>query len=295
MMLKICEENFLFYISHTKYMDILCYFVIFLCILLCILIQNKTVFNTKGKWTIIKKITVVVASLAFLLFLVLVFALSLNSAQSEGCSCAVTKKHLLSAGKSEYQLKDISLNKTIIIGDSRMELIERERDKQLEIPTNISFIAKGGAKIDWFKKTAVLELEKILENKNANYNYHVVMNMGVNDLDDVSIVSKQANDYFDIYRDLAIQFPDVKFYILSVNPVNDGLISDYWPDNHRTNKKIVNFNNWIIKKIKTYNFSNMTYCDSYNEVTFKTQDGLHYTKTTNQEIVDYITNKCVVY
>ena len=39
----------------------------------------------------------------------------------------------------------------------------------------------------------------------------------------------------------------------------------------------------------------MTYCDSYNEVTFKTQDGLHYTKTTNQEIVDYITNKCVVY
>ena len=39
--------------------------------------------------------------------------------------------------------------------------------------------------------------------------------------------------------------------------------------------------------------NNIYYCDSYNTLDFKTDDGLHYTRDTNKDIINYIANKCV--
>ena len=72
------------------------------------------------------------------------------------------------------------LNKIVIVGDSRMELIENNKDK-MNLPKSIIFNTRSGAKIDWLYREGIPKLYKIL--KNENYNYHVVFNLGVNDMD----------------------------------------------------------------------------------------------------------------
>ena len=50
MLLKFCEDNFLFYITHTKYFDILCVFVVLFFIALFVLTQkNEFIDKFKNK------------------------------------------------------------------------------------------------------------------------------------------------------------------------------------------------------------------------------------------------------
>ena len=39
----------------------------------------------------------------------------------------------------------------------------------------------------------------------------------------------------------------------------------------------------------------MYYCDAYNNLKFDTNDGLHYTQETNEDIIYYISNKFIDY
>lgn len=182
-------------------------------------------------------------------------------------------------------------NKVIVVGDSRMSLIEDNKD--LMKPFNFIFVAKSGMMIDWLKDDALKEIKYILRNK--DYHYNIVLNMGVNDLNNEDYNGDEiAKDYFKIYRDLAKEYPDVSVYLLSVNPIDDVLINQKW-NNHRTTKKIKLFNNTIQKEMKKSHRNNMFYCDSYNSIHFETYDGLHYTDDTNKRIMNYIINDCVQY
>lgn len=183
----------------------------------------------------------------------------------------------------------INFNKIIVIGDSRMSLIDD--DSELEKPNNMQFIAKSGKTIDWFDKEALDKLDDIIEDDGDVY--HIVVNMGVNDLnynqykgDDI------ASDYFYLYSDLASKYPKAKIYILSVNPIDEKRINEFG-DNNRTTKEIELFNKTIQKNLIDGDKENMYYCDSYNELDFKTEDGLHYTQDTNRDIINYMLNKCI--
>ena len=192
------------------------------------------------------------------------------------------------------EIKNIINNKVYIIGDSRMEYLSN-RGKEIEIPTNFSFIALGGTKIDWFTYKAIPLLEEKLDSKQENIKYHVIINMGVNDLNDYNDPLIHSENYFKLYYELASHYEDIDFYILSVNPVDMSIINKKIYNQKRTNIKIQKFNENLIKSIENSNLKNIKYCDSYNNVYFKTKDGLHYDKQTDQNIINYLTKDCLKY
>ena len=104
-----------------------------------------------------------------------------------------------------------------------------------------------------------------------------------------------VEDYLKLYSELAERFPNVKVYIMSVNPINEEKRNKTEPNNKRTTEKIKLFNKLIREKLKDSNLKNMYYCDAYNNLKFDTNDGLHYTQETNEDIIYYISNKCIDY
>ena len=298
MLLRVCDENFLFFISHTKYVDIFCYFVIFLCLVLTYVIQKKTTKDVNNIYAGIKKYLVFLASFVFLIFVVFIFFTIINGKKYEGCQCGVPEYLQLQNRKYEVsediKLKDITKNKVIIVGDSRMQLIEKSKD-EINIPVNFSFIAQIGAGKDWFNKEALPKLLKELDSKNNEYKYHVVINMGVNDIQYSKNVDKEINYYLEEYNKLSRQYPDVLFYLLSINPINDKKLNISQPYNVRTTEMVEYFNRRLDYNIKANKSKNITYCDSYHEIYFRTVDGIHYTNKTNQNVIDYISNDCLEY
>lgn len=191
-------------------------------------------------------------------------------------------------------IKDIFYNKVIIIGDSRMEFLN-DRGDSIRIPSNFDFIALSGTTIQWFENIALKKLEKKLDKMNEKYKYHVVINMGVNDLNDNEEAIKHADDYYLLFKMLASKYSNVNFYILSVNPINDKVINRFFNPQYRSTSKIKSFNDETINLIDESYFKNLFYCDSFNNIDFGIPDGLHYDKATDQRIVDYIVNDCVIY
>lgn len=185
----------------------------------------------------------------------------------------------------------LEINKIIIIGDSRMELIENDK-YNLKIPRSIIFDARSGAKIDWLYSTGIPKLYEIINNN--NYNYTVVFNLGVNDLNSNINPNELAKEYFDIYKRIIKQNKNISFYFLSVNPVDEYRIYKYFSKtNKRTNYKIEQFNNYFINRLKEEKIENVKYCDSSSALIFVLPDGLHYDFNTNKNIMDYIINDCV--
>ena len=184
-----------------------------------------------------------------------------------------------------------NLNKIIIVGDSRMELINDDRDS-LNIPFNIIFDARSGARFSWFYKYGLPKLFKNI-NKDDFYNYKVVLNMGVNDLDSKEDPNLLAEMYFNIYKRIAKQNKNIMFYILSVNPVEEYTLNKLFSPQDRTNLKIEKYNNYLINKLNDSNLNNIKYCDSYHNLEFTLPDGIHYDFNTNKKIIDFILKDCI--
>ena len=287
-LLKICNDNFIFNIIHTQYFNILCSFVVLSFIALAFLVKNDKIFKNNNKF---QKGLIVFISALLVGFLIFLLIWLLNIKKFEGCS---TKYNVNLVFKVENNidkvLKKLKTNRIVIVGDSRMSYIDD--DKKIDKPFNLRFVAKSGMKIDWFEDVAVQKVEKIIDNN--DFKYSVVINMGVNDLNDDEYDGDDiADDYFQLYSQLAKDYPDVKFYLLSVNPINEKKINKTWSTNNRTTNEIKLFNKTIKKDLKNKGLNNMFYCNSYDTLEFKTDDGLHYTRQTNKEIINYIVNKCV--
>lgn len=291
MTLKFCEDNFLFYITHTKYFDILCYFVIILLIFLFLLVQKNN-FLKKINESNFKKVFIIFVSGIFVSFFIFIFILLLNKETFYGCSTKYYQ-NIYSKVKNSFiqKIDSISNSKLIVVGDSRMQLIND--DEKIVKPFNMQFVAKGGAKMDWLENIALPKVYKILNNN--EFNYYVLVNMGVNDLNSNLKVEEIVEDYFKLYSKLAEKFSNVKVYIMSVNPINEEKRNKTEPNNKRTTEKIKLFNKLIREKLKDSNLKNMYYCDAYNNLKFDTNDGLHYTQETNEDIIYYISNKCIDY
>ena len=159
----------------------------------------------------------------------------------------------------------------IFLGDSRMVGMKRTYS-----PSNTLYIAKEGMGYSWLKSTGGPTLKNYLK---ANPNVKVVLALGVNDLGNIQ-------SYISYYRSLIKAFPKTKFYVLSVNPVDQKKEARYGYS--IKNSSITSFNK------KLYVAFRSSFINSYNYMKkngFETRDGLHYTAEVYKDLYDYIIRK----
>lgn len=162
-------------------------------------------------------------------------------------------------------------DKLIYVGDSRIVGM-----KDTINDSSSKFISEVGVGYDWLKNTASSSIDNELKD---NSNSIVILSLGVNDLQNI-------DDYISFYDELIKKYSSNKFYILSVNPVDESKTSSNGYS--VTNKDIDNFND----KIKAKFVDN--YIDTNNGIsTFDTDDGVHYNSETYKKINDYVVNDLV--
>ena len=289
-LLKFCDENDLYVLDYLQYINFVSIIILIISFFLILYIVKNKVFQKRGKYYYKKMFLLVTIITLFLLMFFVVF-LTYKLEMVNGCTCKFEYEDYF-VKKDSKKLKK-GYNKIIVVGDSRMEYIIDGRHGEIDIPKNYDFIAKSGTTIDWFKNTALEQLKNKLDNKDKKYNYYVVINMGVNDINYIDDIRKRSSDYFEYYKRLALKYPTVDFYIMSVNPVSDEIINNFFKTNKRSNKKIEAFNKKTIGLIKEFDYPYLKYCDAYHDIYFKTIDGLHYKQETSQDIINYISNGCI--
>ena len=150
----------------------------------------------------------------------------------------------------------------LYVGDSRFDGM-----KDCVSESGVYFIAKVSMGLKWLRTTARSQISAKVK---SDPNLAVVFNLGVNDL-------YNKNNYINTYKEIKAAHPNVKFFFMSVNPVDH--------DPYATDAEVVQFNNTM----KEYWGSD--YLDIYSYLKsdgYKTVDGIHYDNATSKKIH----NKC---
>ena len=198
------------------------------------------------------------------------------------------------------QIQDYIENQKIIIDANKAD-----EDVSSETPTDLSdiYLFEDTGDSSWFTKGLLEQLPRLsLETAN------VIFMLGFNDCMhscawDIFNVDKSAASYVNTLKELAEDYPNIKFYICSVSPVDadypfaaasNGIITK-----ENLNAQINKFNNKLKTVITTdieldteeeNNFT-VSYIDlnNYlNSTSFYTHDGVHFDTDTIISIVDYI-------
>lgn len=216
----------------------------------------------------VNKKTIIIFSAVFFITIVLITSvvsgkdhenLDITNNPSLGSSMSASS----SGGTKECTNEEIE-SRLIYVGDSRIVGLKSAIAKD-----NISYITEMEAGSSWLKNTAMGLLETELSNKT---NPIVVFALGVNGLD--------IDNYINIYNSIIEKHPDVSFYFMSVNPVDDALVSSNYGV---TTAGVVDFNRNLQSA-----FSDK-YLDTYSSLSdFATTDGLHYDSGTSIKIHDLL-------
>lgn len=166
----------------------------------------------------------------------------------------------------------------ILLGDSRTNGMCQINS--IKNDSNVSCIAKDSMGYNWLSGKIVTDkLKALLE---VNPNSYVVSNFGVNDFGNVT-------NYATFYNNLIVTYPDIKLVFVSVNPIDDAKAKNGY---YATDSDVVSFN----KTIKSLLNKKIIYCDTYHELKntlgFDTNDGVHYTYNTYNDIYNEI-RKCL--
>ncbi len=178
--------------------------------------------------------------------------------------------------ETEAPLEDIY---RVWIGDSRMSGVRLYTDHDA---VKDVFIDKVGEAYNWFRDSAVPELEKKIA---AGGVTRVYINMGVNDcyVSHRYSPNTMASSYAETINRLVAAYPDVRFYFCSVGPCTG---ETYGPTTIAAfNAEIRRFNAEMKEKCLA------GYVDSgeYLEKTgVQSNDGIHYDKATYQRWIDYV-------
>lgn len=175
--------------------------------------------------------------------------------------------------------------KVWFVGDSRTYGMNLEMKSSM--PENVSVVCKCGGGLDWFKKTGYPMLLKQVQKEPVQSRKAVIINLGVNDLDDYSGYPSYMKK---VSRTLKKYGCDM--YYMSVNPINSAVIQNH-QGRHRTEAQITAINkkfrrvlcsgqNRSYKYIDTYNYlrKNGWTCNANN-------DGVHYSEQTYRRIYDF--------
>ena len=163
---------------------------------------------------------------------------------------------------SDEVVKDNAGAEILFVGDSRAVGMSKVQDG------HIAYIGKVGAGFEWFKNTALRQIDEF-----SDRGMILVINMGVND-------PGNRDKYISLINSNKEKWENEGFTVCfaSVNPVIDGC-------SNATEKSVKTFNR-ILKE----NLCDVWYMDSYGYLKkngFDTVDGLHYTLKTYEKLADY--------
>ena len=183
--------------------------------------------------------------------------------------CVVDNYYLGPTGKRLVKKFE---GKYIFVGDSRM------CEMQNVVPSSdAAYIAKVSTGYTWLKSTASTMLKGYLT---MNPNVKVILAFGVNDLGNI-------DNYISYYNTLIKQYPKTKFYVLSVNPVDEKKEKEHGYT--VKNSQIIAFD----KKLKAA-FGTGTYLNTYKFIVSRgvdTRDGVHYEEQVYRDLYNYIISK----
>lgn len=165
--------------------------------------------------------------------------------------------------RGDFMITELPGTPLLFVGDSRtvqLQMAVGDSDKE--------YIAEVGEGYSWFKNTALPAISS-----HAGPGTKMIINFGVNDLENVDNYIELVNDNIDEWTDAGITV-----YYASVTPV-----SSYPTVN---NTQIEAFNS----KLKRSLDSRVKWIDSYSYLTrngFSTPDGLHYNFDTYKKLYAY--------
>ena len=183
-------------------------------------------------------------------------------------NCWVDGNYLGQDGKRTNSGSEEESRYKIFCGDSRTQQL-----KNAVASSENGYVAKYGQGYTWFVNEGLPELKKLLA---VHPQADVILNFGVNDLWNIS-------RYIQLYQELMSTYPEARFYVMSVNPVED----DKYPVlvQHKKTTKLVKIFNSRMKAAFPYRYID-TY--SYLETSgYETLDGCHYTDMTYLKIYHY--------
>lgn len=156
----------------------------------------------------------------------------------------------------------------VYVGDSRTNGMKSALNN-----SNISYIAKDGEGYNWLVNTAEEELDDVINGENKKF---VVFNFGVNDF--------ATDRYINKYNSIISKYPNISFFFLSINPVDEEKEQEY--NYSVTNTQIEEFNS------KFESTFGEKYINSYSDIKndFVTTDGLHYNADTYTKIHSIVIN-----
>lgn len=180
-------------------------------------------------------------------------------------------------------------NKVYMVGDSRT--VDTKRALKSSIPSNVTFIARGGQGLAWFKREGYPSLIRSVSKRPHSERKAVIINLGVNDLNN-------SKAYVTYMRKVsaALRKHNCRMYYLSVNPVNSAMIADS-EARPRTEAQVSAFNKVIYEQLcsgKNRSFTYINTCTrlqkygwSSNRHNAGIHDGLHYSDQTYLRIFNY--------
>lgn len=185
-------------------------------------------------------------------------------------------------------------DRVYFVGDSRTAGMQEALGSQA--PDNVKFICKGSQGLAWFRQTTgdggYRQLLLDLKKQPKNMKKAVVINLGVNDMQNISV-------YLTYMRSLANNLSrnyNCTMYYLSVNPINSAMILNAG-GGIRTEAQVASFNRNIYRYLctglnKCYTYINT--CSSLQKYGWISDrhdagihDGLHYSNETYLRIYDY--------
>lgn len=154
----------------------------------------------------------------------------------------------------------------LFVGDSRTVGMQNALAKK-DQGDSCFFVAKDGQGYSWFQDEGLFQVREILD---SHSDITVIFNLGVNDLENVTL-------YKSLYQELKNTYASPDFYFLSVNPVFTDQLA-------LGNEDIEYFNNSMSDLFQS------AFLDSYHDLEdqFVSTDGLHYTEDTYCLIHHYV-------
>lgn len=207
------------------------------------------------------------------------------------------KEENLAVGNLARGLTNYS--RVIFVGDSRMVRMNMTLERQYgsAVYDKVGFVCKSGKGLEWFREEGMDLLLKELNKKVSDPSkpVAVIFNLGVNDLahrklkgTDCRHVAMEYASYMNrISKQLSVM--NCKLFYMAVNPMNTAM------RHGRREGEVRGFNVWLRRELNgrftwlnTYAYLMKNGYSTYNELSGRKDDGLHYSMRTYKRIYAYV-------